>query len=346
MKPQHALLMIMAGWLACAPATARTWTDTTGRTIEADLVRVEADRVILKVKGSEVPLSLSRLSPEDQKFIADWKPGDAAAVPSPVSDADPLTLCGTALKADGKVATVTEPLSAATLKSFAKAPTKPTQLKLAVALPAGFDPAKAQHVMWVSAAINSPEERKRGNTGAIGGYAATATAAGWVVIAADTDLGNPRLEDNERATGSDLAVHLQAVAALAKAWPGSKSWEFACCGHSGGAKASFYRVGDLLAAGLKVTGMYLSGCNQDLTADAREETKCSKAGLHKVNVFISSGKADTIATTAHAESLAKSTKEDFGKIRLEHHDGGHSIDQAEFKKALEWFQSPDPKAKR
>ena len=170
--------------------------------------------------------------------------------------------------------------------------------------------------------------------------------AGWLVIAADTDLGNPWLEDNERATGSDLAVHLQAVAALAKAWPGSKSWEFACCGHSGGAKASFYRVGDLLAAGLKVTGMYLSGCNQDLTADAREETKCSKAGLHKVNVFVSSGKADTIATTAHAENLAKSTKEDFGKIRLEHHDGGHSIDQAEFKKALEWFQSPDPKAKR
>lgn len=346
MKLHHVLLTIIAGWLTCGPATARTWTDTTGRKIEADPVRVEGDKVILKIKGREVPLPLSRLSAADQEFLADWKPGDETATPPPAADAGPLTLCGTTLKADGKVATVTEPLSAAALKSFAKATDKPTQLKLAVALPADFDPAKPQHVMWVSAAINNPEERKRGNTGAIGGYAATATAAGWVVIAADTELGNPRLEDNQRATGSDLAVHLQAVEALAKAWPGSKDWEYACCGHSGGAKASFYRVGDLLAGGLKVIGLFLSGCNQDMTEDARDETKCSKAGLHKVNVFISSGKADTIATPAHSETVAKSTKSNFGKIRLETHDGGHGIDQAGFKQAMEWFIAPTDPAKR
>lgn len=114
MRLHHALLMIMAGWLACPPATARTWTDTTGRKIEADLVRVEGDKAILKIKGREVPLPLSRLSAEDQAFIAGGK-----SAPQAAADAGPLTLCGTALKADGTVATATEPLSAAALKSFA-----------------------------------------------------------------------------------------------------------------------------------------------------------------------------------------------------------------------------------
>lgn len=65
-----------------------------------------------------------------------------------------------------------------------------------------------------------------------------------------------------------------------------------------------------------------------------------------MNVFISSGTADTIATPAHSEAVAKSTKGNFGKIWLASHAGGHSNDQAEFKKAMEWFISPTDPPKR
>jgi len=193
--------------------------------------------------------------------------------------------------------------------------------------------------MWVSAPINSEEERKRGNIAAIDGYAGAATQAGWVVIAADTDQGNPRLEDNQNSEGGDLAVHKQAVEALAKAWPASKSWKYACCGFSGGAKATFFRGGDLLACELDVVGLFVGGCNQDMTANARAETGFRKSGLKKVRVFISNGKSDNISTVDHATKVKESVEsEGYGEVRLELYDGGHSLNREEFGKAMTWFK--------
>ncbi|MCW1923647.1 SHD1 domain-containing protein [Luteolibacter arcticus] len=335
MIPRSAAAVLLSG-LLLTTASARVWTDTTGRKIDAEIVGLDGDQVVLNFKGKEVKLALARLSADDRKFAEEWqktKPEEKAA------PAGELSLCGTPLKADGSVNNVQEPLSAATLKKFSKADTKPSQMKLAVALPAGFDPAKPQHVMWVSAPINNEGERKSGNIGAIGGYADTATKAGWVVIAADTDQGNPRMEDNQRSEGGDLAVHKQAVEALAKAWPTFKTWKFACCGFSGGAKASFYRAGDLLACDLEVAGLFLGGCTQDMTDDAREETGFRKSGVKKVRVFISNGKTDTISTPDHASKVKDSVEaQGYGDVRLELFDGGHSLNREEFGKAMAWFK--------
>jgi len=341
-------LWLLLGWAMILPVAARTWTDKTGRKIEADLVRVEGTKVVLKLRGNEVPLELAKLCEEDRTFIAEWKTkegsGAAAGGGTPTAPAGELTLCGTALKPDGAVTTVEEPLSAAALKRFSKAKQRPAKLKIAVALPPGFDPAKPPRVMWVSAAINTDEDRVHGNIGIIEAYAPTATAAGWVTIAADTDLGNPRGEDNQRSAGEDLAVHQNAIETLAKAWPKFKTWEFACCGYSGGAKASYYRVGDLLASNLTVIGMFLVGCNQDMTADAVEETRCHKAGLRKIKVFLSNGKSDEISTPAHAATVTKSMKAaGYGTVQLATFDGGHNINDEEFKKALTWFVEPGGK---
>ncbi|MCW1884164.1 SHD1 domain-containing protein [Luteolibacter flavescens] len=336
-----ALLSLITG-LSLATAHARTWTDTTGRKIEADIVRVEGEQVVLQFKGKEVKLALSKLSEDDRKFVVEWKetaPETPAAAP-----AGALTLCGTALTAGGTVTTVQEPLSAATLKKFAKADAKPTQLKIAIALPAGFDPAKPQHVMWVSAPINNEGERKSGNIGAMGGYAEAATQAGWVIIAADTDQGNARLEDNQRSEGGDLAVHKQAIEALVKAWPAAKTWKYACCGFSGGAKASFYRVGQLLDSDLAVTGLFLGGCNQDLTNSAREESGLRKSGLKKIRVYISNGKTDDISTVAHATSVKDSVEaQGYGEAKLEVFEGGHSMNRENFVSAMAWFKEAPAK---
>jgi predicted esterase len=328
-------VLLLSG-LFLATASARVWTDTTGRKIDAEIVRVEGDQAVVNLKGKEVKLPLARLSADDRKFAEEWQKTQPAEKAAPVGA---VSVCDTLLKPDGAVTTVQEPLSAATLKKFSKADAKPTQLKIAIALPAGFDPTKPQHVMWVSAPINSEDERKRGNIAAIDGYAGLATQAGWVVIAADTDQGNPRLEDNQNSQGSDLAVHKQAVEALTKAWPAFKSWKFACCGFSGGAKATYFRAGDLLACELDVVGLFLGGCNQDMTANARDETGYRKSGLKKVRVFISNGKADNISTVDHATKVKESVEsQGYGEVRLELFEGGHSLNREEFGRAMAWFK--------
>ena len=320
------------------PLSARTWTDATGRTIEADFLRADNSHVVLMFKGRETKLPLTRLSETDQQWIKDRKESSTETIPD--TQAGEFTLCGATLQSGGPVVTVETPLTDDALKAFRRRSAKPEKLKMAIKLPVGFDPSKPQQVLWVSAAINNDGERKAGNCGAIHAYANTAVSAGWLVIAADTDLGNPRGEDNIKEDGADQAVHQQAIDTLVATWPGFKSWNFACCGFSGGAKATFFRVGQLLATNLNVAGMYLGGCNQDMTEAAREEVRFSKSKLRKVRVFISNGKSDTISTVAHAEAIEKTIHSNFGETQLHLYEGGHGIDQGEFKKALDWFATP------
>lgn len=337
----HEIPAFLLSWFILAlPLPARTWTDTTGRAIEADFVRADATSVTLLFKGKETRLPLDRLSESDRKWIADQQanPGEASAPTAPAAAPGEFSLAGTPVKAGGPIVTVQTPLTEKTLKEFKG--TKPTKLKLAVKLPAGFDPSKPQHVLWVSAAINSDKERTAGNCAAIGAYANTATAAGWVVVAADTDAGNPRREDNQDGDGADEAVHRQAIETLVATWPTAKTWGFACAGFSGGAKATFYRVGQLLASDLNVTGMFLGGCNENRMAGARNETKLSKSKLRKIKAFVSNGKADTVATPDHAKTVADSLEGDVGEVKLALYEGGHGLNQGELKKALAWFAEP------
>lgn len=235
---------------------------------------------------------------------------------------------------------VEAPLTDKALNKFHHRKPKPAKLKLAVQIPAAFDPSKPQRVLWVNAPINNAEERTAGNIRALGGYAKTALDAGWVVVAADTDLGNPRPEDNVKADDGDQAVTQQAVDTLAAAWPQMKTWQFASAGFSGGAKASFFRTGQLLAANLNVIGLFLGGCNQDMTDAAREETNFPKSKLRKVKVFISNGKADNVSKVPMAEGVKKSVERNFGKVELALYEGGHGLNQAELRKALDWFLLP------
>src|SRR5690349_12962311 len=46
----------------------RTWTDTTGRTLEGSFVRVDGDQVVIKMEEREVSVPLDRLSLTDRNF--------------------------------------------------------------------------------------------------------------------------------------------------------------------------------------------------------------------------------------------------------------------------------------
>ncbi len=50
-------------------ASAREWTNNSGKTLEADFVRVEGDKVVLLIDGREVKYPIASLSLEDQDYI-------------------------------------------------------------------------------------------------------------------------------------------------------------------------------------------------------------------------------------------------------------------------------------
>jgi len=68
------------------PTDARGWVDSTGRKVEAEMVRVNGDNVVLKLSnGRELPYPIAKLSDDDQKFIKSEQakaPSGLAATPA------------------------------------------------------------------------------------------------------------------------------------------------------------------------------------------------------------------------------------------------------------------------
>ena len=324
--PHVALLFALTGTLA-----ARPFTDVSGKIIEAEFVSLVGGTVTISKDGHPFKLPLARFSKADQDFIA-----AQAAAETPVRPATgKLELNGQEITRTGAVNIVEAPLTEETLKKTRKYKDI-IGIKLGIALPANFDPAVPSKFLWVSSPINSDGDRRAGNIPSIGTYVGTAIAQGWAVIAVDCNLGNPRREDNV-AADADLPIQHQAMAMLSAAWPGFSKSTFACAGYSGGSKASFYRVGQLATANLHVSGLFLGGCNEDLTEDAKKETNVRGGDLRQVKVFVSNGKTDEIATVAAGKAVGTSADKAFGEVRIETFDGGHSISQEHLKTALDWF---------
>jgi len=74
-------LLMTALMMACTGGLqARNWTNAEGKTVAADLVRVNGDQVVLKVHqtGRTHTFDISKLSEEDQEYIADFQEENAA----------------------------------------------------------------------------------------------------------------------------------------------------------------------------------------------------------------------------------------------------------------------------
>ena len=320
------LALVLSGILA-----ARSFTDVTGKTIEAELVSLADDKVTISKAGKLFTLPLANFSTADQGMIKALAPTQAI----PIATIAKIQLAGNELRKNGELNLIEAPLTEETLKKT-RANKDITGIKIAILLPLDFDPAVPHKVLWVSSPINSEADRTSGNCPAVSNYSSTALAEGWVVIAVDCNLGNPRREDNQ-AANFDLPIQHQAVTMLSAEWPGFAKSQFACAGYSGGSKTSFYRVGQLCTAGLNVVGLFLSGCNENLTESTKNETKVHSKDLKKIKVFVSNGKTDEIATVKQGEFVAAGVKKEFGAVRTETFDGGHSISQEHLKSALAWF---------
>ncbi|MEO0416822.1 MAG: hypothetical protein AAF226_17930, partial [Verrucomicrobiota bacterium] len=68
--------------LACFSALslqARTFTNSSGRSIEAEIASVEGDNVVLKMGGKSYPVPIKSLSPADQTYIKEWATNNEGA---------------------------------------------------------------------------------------------------------------------------------------------------------------------------------------------------------------------------------------------------------------------------
>jgi len=325
---KRTLVLVFFAIASALLAVGRTWTSIDGRTLEGDLVRIEGEVAIVKMGKKEVQIPFSKLSPKDVEFLKTERDK-----PKPKITAG--SLFGMELKAGATTETTGE-LDQKTIKALSSNKLKPTQIKVKISLPKDFDPSKPQKVFWTAGGINNEGERLKGNIGVFG-RGNVAAGKGWIVIAADTEHGNPR-ESTIRISEGDDDFHQFLIAELTKVWPEFKSWSHACGGHSSGAKASFFRLAQLLKAKANAVGGFFSGCNGAYAVMASEESKIRKSAWRKVKGFQSTGDKDGLVNESHIEKVTGGMKAGGIKdIRSKTFAGGHSMNKEQLAEALDWF---------
>lgn len=328
--------LVAAGWAA---AEGRVWTARSGSTVEAEWAGEEAGRVLLrKPDGKTLGIALSALSDEDQAYVRSLRPA-APAQPAPgaLPGAAPVATnrmsLGGVEVVRGEMITFQAPLPSNAVKALKKEHnTIIPEALVGVAVPPGFDPAKPQRVLVVSATSDGNAQ----NIGHARQYMKEALARGWVVLAADPPgAQEPKEQSNMWRWGLVQA----GLAEMHRAWPGSRAWSYATAGFSGGAKQSGY-IGALLAEeDYTLIGMFMGGCNQDMASKGLQEYGPKRSAFVRVPVFLSNGTEDKISTVQHAQNVRDSLRSSgFKEVRLETYAGGHDPHAPHTDQALAWFE--------
>ena len=316
--------------LAMSPMSyARTWTDKTGRTMEAEIVVADEKQVTVNKGGKEFKLPLENLSDGDQAFIKEWLEKKDAPAAKPDIDAPPpaaggITFDGKPFTLGGKVNIYEYEYSPEKLAAAKKNKGNDTGYKIAIAVPADFDPAKPQKVFIPCTAENNAQQVLAGNVGMMNFFAKQCVASGWVCIAYDSNIGRVRYD-------GDMVAAWEKINSV---WPQFKTWSFAVGGFSGGAKACFAPCGYLIKNGYKVSGAFLAGCNYDTSGEYQDIYRVPKSAYKDVKVFVGNpaGKSD------YAPPVVSSLKKNgMSNVRSEVHQGGSSLDYGHLASALKWF---------
>jgi len=305
-------------------AEVRDWTDVDGRTITAELVRVEDGKAVLSMRGREYPVPLERLSEADREFIA--------KLSAPPPDADQVTIGEVTAKAGGDQVIFTLPLPLEIREEAAKTERPSKELKVGLQLPEGFDRTKPQKFLWVWTPVNSPRDLERGNIPTMRAFSRDALPLGWAVFAVDTELGYPN-------DGSFPEIVLQGLKVLGEAIPGFKDSMFATGGFSGGAKAATIGSGAVIEAELDLRGIFMSGCNQSRLPTAQDIFKASRGDYREVKAYLSNGTMDNTAPPEKAERVIDELDSaGLDEAKLVTFEGGHNFHKPHIGEALKWFE--------
>lgn len=206
----------------------------------------------------------------------------------------------------------------------------PSHTVAVLGVPRGFDPSKT----WPVLVVFSTSDFKHQNRDDLARlYGPIAIAEGWVVIAGDGPKPAPRLDSSGWRAGHTLA----ALDALNRSFPGSKKWPIACAGYSGGAKRAGLLAPLLAVGGYRLTGIFLTGINDDTISEGYRKFKPGSSYLH-TPIFLSIGAQDKIATPPHQMAVKNSMQRTgFGNIRQKTFPYGHVVKKTHIEEALRWF---------
>ena len=164
-------------------------------------------------------------------------------------------------------------------------------------------------------------------------YTNVARAAGWAVLAAD----GPRLAFERDTVLWNWGTVSSVLAFAERSLPGLRSWPVAAGGFSGGSKRAASVGAALVADHRKLIGVFMGGCNED-AATSGMQLFGSGPGYWSTPLFLSNGNKDNIAGPQHGANVRASLQRTgFKKVRAEIYDGGHRLDEAQVRLALEWF---------
>jgi predicted esterase len=199
-----------------------------------------------------------------------------------------------------------------------------------LATPANFDPRKS----WPVLVICSTSDFKRQNRDdLVQFYQKVGLGEGWVLLAGD----GPQHARNDTAAWR-LAMTMAAIDALHRSFAGSDKWPIACAGFSGGAKGAGSIAPVLARNGCRITGLYLTGVNQDYLSPGYARAHPG-ADFLTTPIYVSAGHDDKIATLEQQYDVAGSIKRTgFNRIRIGTFRGGHEVNDAQTSIALHWFR--------
>jgi surfactin synthase thioesterase subunit len=199
-----------------------------------------------------------------------------------------------------------------------------------LATPANFDPNKSWFVLIP---CSTSDFKRQNKDDLIQFYQSVGLAEGWVLLAGD----GPQHAPNDTAAWR-LAMTMAAIDALHRSFAGSDKWPIACAGFSGGAKGAGSIAPVLARNGCRITGLYLTGVNQDYLSPGYARAQPGSNFL-STPIYIAIGHDDRIATLEQQYDVAGSIKRTgFQRIRTGTFRGGHEVNDAQTSIALRWFR--------
>jgi hypothetical protein len=242
----------------------------------------------------------------------------------------PFNFAGTPFS-PGSIVRANVPLSAQE-KSYAVQggnPVPPNAVAV-LATPANFDPRKSWPVL---VPCSTSDFKRQNRDDLVQFYQRVGLAEGWVLLAGD----GPQHARNDTAAWR-LAMTLAAIDALHRSFAGSEKWPMACAGFSGGAKGAGSIAPVLARNGCRITGLYLTGVNQDYLSPGYARAQPG-AGFLSTSIYVSAGHDDGIATLEQQYNVAGSIKRTgFNRVRIGTFRGGHEVNDAQTSIALRWFR--------
>ena len=201
-----------------------------------------------------------------------------------------------------------------------------------LAVPRGFDPAKAWPILVV---FSSSEHQHPSWYDLMVIYRVPALAEGWILLAGDGPKPASRVDSSGWRAGHTLA----ALDALRRSFPGSKNWPIACAGQSGGAKRASYLAPLLATGGYRVTGIFLTGINEERMTEGYRRFQPGRSFM-RTPIFLSSGERDPIATLPQQTAVKNAMQRaGFANIRHKTFPGGHVVISNHLREAFRWFRT-------